>query len=40
MGNVDIKYKAAKGSKPAGETITDGADYFEKIIDDWHHWGP
>ena len=41
MGGVQIKYKDAKGTRPANEVITSGADFFAEFLGDWEtNWGP
>ena len=36
-----MKYKNCKAaSKPVGQEITNGRDFFEEIIGDWENWGP
>ena len=41
MGAVQIKYKRAKAaSKPVGEEIQNGKDFFDEVINDWQNWGP
>ena len=36
-----MKYKSQKAaSKPVGQEITNGKDFFEEILEDWETWGP
>ena len=32
MGNVQVKYKAMRGSHEVGETITDPHDWFQELF--------